>query len=142
LSPRPKGKRETENIIMDRKDYSIMNGLNKIILIGNLTDTPSVTQVGNGNKLAFRMAVNDSEHWTDKDGNAKSRDTTEFVNCISFVPGVSKFGAHLRKGERVLVEGKLSQRSYEKDGQTHYVTEVKVVELSSMSPKPKADQAA
>ena len=118
-----------------------MNGINKLILIGNLTDTPSVAQVGNGNKLSFRMAVNDSEHWV-KDGVAQKRDTTEFFNCITFIPGIAKFGAHLRKGEKVLVEGKVTQRSYEKDGVTHYVTEVKVENLQSMSVKPKTEGAA
>lgn len=35
-------------------------------------------------------------------------------------------GKHLKKGQQVFIEGKLQTRSWEKDGQKHYMTEIVV----------------
>ena len=44
-------------------------------------------------------------------------------------------GEYLTKGSRVYIEGKLQTRSYEKDGQKRYTTEIVAHEMKMLSPK-------
>ena len=93
--------------------------LNKIFLIGNLTKDPEVTQAGNSSVCKFGIAVNrkfkQNEEW--------KTDVT-FVNIIVWGRSGENCAKYLSKGKSVMIEGRLVIRSYEKDGEKKYVTEV------------------
>lgn len=90
-----------------------------ITVIGNLTDDPKITKVGDSTKAYFSVAA---EHRYQKEG--------EWVGEPSFIPVVAwrdladQVEVNLSKGIRVNVTGRLDQRSYEKDGERKTVFEV------------------
>ncbi|MDX1903061.1 MAG: single-stranded DNA-binding protein [Thermonemataceae bacterium] len=97
-----------------------MAGVNKVILIGNVGKDPDVITFENGRKATFSLAT--SEKYKDREG--KPIEKTEWHNIVFWGPVVDVIEKYVKKGKQVFVEGKLASRSYEKDGQTRYITEV------------------
>ena len=97
-------------------------GVNKVILIGNLGADPEVRYMPSGGAVAnIRMAT--SESWKDKQ-TGEQKDRTEW-HRITFYGRLAEIaGEYLKKGSQVYIEGKLRTRTYEKEGQTHYSTEI------------------
>ena len=44
---------------------------------------------------------------------------------------------YVKKGTKVFIEGKLRTRSYEKEGSTHYITEVTCFNIELLGSKPE-----
>jgi len=113
-------------------------GMNKVILIGNLGEAPEIrhTQGGTG-VLNLRMAC--TETYFDKDKQKQER--TEWVNVVVWGPraeGLAK--CDLDKGTRVCVEGRLSTSSYDdKEGVKRYKTEVVAENVLLLGGGPKRD---
>ena len=107
--------------------------MNNVTLIGNTAETIETRQAGNGETMAaFRMATN--ERWKDDQGDTKERAT--WHNVVAF-GWVARAVNSLPKGSRIVVVGKITERSYTtNDGQTRYVHEVRaqVVALVCMDP--------
>ncbi len=97
------------------------NGFNRVTLFGNLGNEPELRTPASGHTvLSFRLATN--EVYFDKDQNKQER--TEWHNVVMFGKRAQALPSLLSKGSRVLVEGRLSTSSYEKDGIKRYRTEV------------------
>jgi single-strand DNA-binding protein len=99
-----------------------MSGVNKVIIIGRLGQDPEVKYLADGTAVC-RMSVATSEKWTDKQTGEK-KETTEWhrVNLWRRLAEIA--GEYLRKGSQCYVEGKLQTRSWEKDGEKRYSTEI------------------
>jgi single-strand DNA-binding protein len=99
----------------------ISNGtVNHIELIGHLGAEPEMRYTGNGAAVAnFRVATN--RVWN---ADGEQRKETEWTPVVVWNKLAETCNQYLRKGSRVRVEGYLRTRSYEKDGVTHYRTEV------------------
>lgn len=96
------------------------DGLNKVMLIGNLGDDPDMRYTANGNAVTtLRLAVN-----TSYTRGADRKESTEWVTVVTWNNLAETVGRRVRKGERLYCEGRLSTRSWEDDGQKHYRTEV------------------
>ena len=97
-------------------------GVNKVILIGNLGADPETRYMPSGGAVTnIRMAT--SESWKDKQ-TGEQKDRTEW-HRITFYGRLAEIaGEYLKKGSQVYIEGKLRTRTYEKEGQTHYSTEI------------------
>ena len=107
-----------------------MRGVNKVIIIGTLGADPEVKQFSNGGSIA-NISVATSEQWTDKQSGEK-REATEW-HRVSLANRLGEIAAqYLRKGSKVYIEGKLSTRKYEKDGQDRYVTEIKAFSMQML----------
>jgi single-strand DNA-binding protein len=63
-----------------------------------------------------------SESWKGKDGNKQER--TEWHNIKAFKKLAEICGKYLAKGKQVYIEGKIQTRTWDKDGQKHYRTEI------------------
>jgi single-strand DNA-binding protein len=115
---------------------------NEVQLIGNLGSDPEIRAMPSGKEVA-NLSVATSERWKDK-ASGERKERTEWHRVSVFAPGLVKNIKDLyKKGQRVAVVGKLRTRSWEKDGQTHYSTEI-VVEgfrgtISLVDPKPGAE---
>ena len=99
-----------------------MVSFNRVILAGNLTRDPETRFLPSGTAVTeFAIAVN---------SRYKSKATNEFKEEVSFFDIVvfGKTGEncaeYLSKGRPVLVEGRLRQRSWEKDGQKRSKIEI------------------
>lgn len=100
--------------------------MQKLLLIGNLGSAPDMRYSQSGIAMvSFSLATN--EQWTDKQGQKQKR--TEWHNIKAFGKQAETMEKYLSKGDTVFIEGQLETRSYEKDGETKYITDVKVREF-------------
>ena len=99
-----------------------MAGVNKVIIIGNLGRDPEIRYSQQG-KPIVNFSVATSEEWTDKNSGQK-QEHTEWHRIVVFGKQAESCEKYLSKGRQVYVEGKLKTSTYEKDGQTHYSTDV------------------
>ena len=101
-----------------------MAGLNKVILIGNLGRDPEIRYSQQGMAVVnFSLAT--SEQWNDKNTGDK-QEKTEWHNIVAFGKQAEILEKYLSKGSQVYIEGRLQTSTYEKDGQTHYMTKIVV----------------
>lgn len=94
--------------------------LNKVILIGNLTRDPELTQTPSGISVCkFTLAVN--RNYT----NANGERDADFINIVAWRGLAENCGKYLVKGKKVALSGQIQTRSYDdKDGNKRYATEV------------------
>ena len=103
-----------------------MKGLNKVQLIGNLGKDPEIRFTPEGKQVAtFSMAVNR----TFKNKEGESIDDTQWFNIEAWTGLAKVVEDHLKKGDRIYIEGRLKTESYEKDGETKYFTKVVVKDM-------------
>jgi single-strand DNA-binding protein len=97
------------------------DGLNKVMLIGNLGTDPEMRYTANGSAVTtFRLAVSRSFG-----GDGERREETEWFTVVTWNKLAELLGQHLQKGRKVFVEGRLASRSWDgPDGQKRYRTEV------------------
>lgn len=96
--------------------------VNKVILIGNLGDDPKITTGQNGKFCELSVATGES--WRDK-STGERKEVTDWHRVKVFSEPLVKFAEqYLKKGHKVYVEGKQKTRRWEKDGVTHYSTDV------------------
>jgi len=89
--------------------------MNKVILKGRLVRDPEMRYTTTGKAIAsFTLAVNGYG----KDAKA------EFIPCVAWEGTAQIIGDNCIKGSEALVEGRLQVRSYDKNGEKRYVTEV------------------
>lgn len=107
-----------------------MRGVNKVIIIGNLGADPEARQFNNGGNVT-NISVATSEQWTDKQSGEK-KEATEWHRIVLFNRLGEIAAQYLRKGSKVYIEGSLRTRKYEKDGQDHYVTEIRADQMQML----------
>ena len=107
--------------------------LNKVQLIGFLGADPDVRYT-QGQEAVARVRIATSETWKK---NGEKHERTEWHNVVFFGKLAEIVGEHLKKGSLVYVEGHLQTRSWEKEGETRYTTEV-IAEGMKMLPSGKA----
>ncbi len=90
--------------------------LNRVILIGRLTQDPELRYTQNGTAVAsFTVAVN----------RKFKREEADFIPVVVWNKMAENCANYLGKGRLVAVEGRLQIRSYEaQDGQRRRVTEI------------------
>lgn len=98
------------------------NGVNKVILIGNLGKDPEITTFENGvKKAAFSLATTESY----KNREGQKVDQTEWHNVVMWRGLAEVAESYLKKGNQVFIEGRIKTRSYDdKDGNKRYITEI------------------
>jgi single-strand DNA-binding protein len=99
---------------------------NSVTLVGNLTRDPELRYTPSGAGVAsFGLAVNRRYQQ-----NGEWQEQVSFFNIVAWAELGENAAASLSKGTRVIVTGRLEQRSYEtKDGEKRNVTEVIADEL-------------
>ncbi|MFY7671169.1 single-stranded DNA-binding protein [Tenacibaculum sp. MEBiC06402] len=111
-----------------------MNALkNRVQLIGNLGNKPEVILLDSGKKLAkFSVATNE----TYKNSNGEKVTDTQWHNVVAWNKTAEIIESYLDKGSEVMIEGKLTSRSYETEsGEKRYITEVVCNELLMLGNK-------
>ncbi|MCG9943641.1 single-stranded DNA-binding protein [Providencia rettgeri] len=105
--------------------HLMSRGVNKVILIGNACDDPTVRYMPNGGAVTnFTLATND--YWTDKQTGQK-KEKAEFHRVVIFGKLAEVAGEYLKKGSQVYIEGSLQTRKWQdQSGQDRYTTEVVV----------------
>lgn len=105
--------------------------INRVVLVGRLTFDPELRRTEAGNSVcSFTVAVDSRQK--NPDG---SRGTT-FVPCVTFQQTADNMVKRTKKGSLVGVEGRLTQRSYQRrDGTKATVYEVVCDIVKFLDPK-------
>ena len=100
-----------------------------ITLVGNLVDDPELRFTPSGAAVAkFRMAS--TPRFLDKQTNEWKDGESLFLTCNVWRQAAENVAESLQRGMRVIVQGRLKQRSYEtKEGEKRTVYEVEVDEV-------------
>ena len=100
-----------------------------ITLVGNLVDDPELRFTPSGQAVAkFRMAS--TPRFLDKATNEWKDGESLFLTCNVWRQAAENVAESLQRGMRVIVQGRLKQRSYEtKEGEKRTVFEVEVDEV-------------
>lgn len=103
--------------------------MNKVILIGRLVRDPELRFTGTGKAVAqFTLAVNKTF--------SKAREA-DFFKIVVWGTIAEACANHLAKGRLVGIEGRLQSRSYIKDDEKRYVTEVVAEQVQFLEWGPK-----
>ncbi len=96
--------------------------MNKVILLGRLTRDPELRTTPSGVSVcSFSVAVN-------RRFAREGQQTADFINCVAWRQTAEFISKYFTKGRMIGVVGSLTTGRYEKDGQTHYTTDVTVDE--------------
>ncbi len=90
--------------------------MNNVVLIGNLARNPELKYTDNG-KAVTRITVAVNRGW----GKEKGAD---FIDVTVWEKQAEACHQYLTKGSKVGVQGRLQVRSYEKDGERKWITDV------------------
>ena len=111
-----------------------MADFNKVILLGRLTRDPELRYTPAGSPVCnFDLAVNRS--YTTQAG--ERRDEVCFITIVVWGKQAETCAEYLKKGRQTLVEGRLSQRSWETpEGQKRSKHEVVADRVQFLDPRP------
>ena len=107
-----------------------MLNMNRATLVGHAGRDPEMRDLKNGGRAAtFTLAT--TEKWTD--GEGRPGEATEWHRIVVYGPTVETVGKMLRKGDRVMVEGRIATRSFtDREGNDRVVTEIVVSRRQGM----------
>lgn len=100
--------------------------INTATISGNLGADPEHRTTASGaSVLTFQVAVNERV----PDGAGGWKDQAHWIKCVVFGKRADGLVAHLHKGSKVTVTGRLRQEKWEKDGHKHSTVSLKVEDL-------------
>ena len=101
---------------------------NSITIVGNITRDPELRFTGSGQAMAkFGLAVN--RRWQNKQTN-EWEEQVSFFNVVAWGEMGENASESLQKGSRVIVTGRLDQRSWEtEDNEKRSVVEIVADEI-------------
>ena len=101
-----------------------MLNMNRATLLGHAGKDPEIRDLKNGGKAAvFTLAT--TEKWKDGEGNPV--EATEWHRIVVYGPVVKAVETMVRKGDRVMVEGRIATRNFtDREDNERTVTEIVV----------------
>ena len=101
-----------------------MLNMNRATLLGHAGRDPEIRDLRNGGRAAtFTLAT--TEKWKDGEGNPV--EATEWHRVVVYGPAVKAVESMLKKGDRVMVEGRIATRTFsDREGTERNVTEIVV----------------
>ena len=114
-------------------------GVNKVILVGNLTRDPELRYTPQGHAVCtFGIATN--REWVT---NGEKQEAADFHNIVSWNKLAELCSQLLGKGDKAYVEGRLQTRSWDgEDGKKRYKTEIVIDEMLILNSKRSGPAAA
>ena len=108
--------------------------LNKIVIVGRMTKHAQIYEKED-NKIATFCVATERNY---KDDNNEI--STDYLLCKAFGKTATNIERYASQGTLVGITGQMRSRKYEKEGQTHFVTELYVETIKFMSPKNKNNE--
>lgn len=114
--------------------------MNEHILIGNLGKDPEVRFTQSGMAITSLNVGCNRPYYNQKTGEKEQ--LTDWVRVVAFGTLAESAGEGLQKGDKIIVVGRQSTRSYDdKNGEKRYITETVATHIGSLlaAYKPKND---
>lgn len=93
--------------------------LNQAVIVGRLVKTPSLNKTGTGRKVTnVTLAVPRSYK------NMNGEYETDFIDCVLWTGIAENTVTYCNKGDLLAVKGRIQSRSYEKDDEKKFQTEI------------------
>ncbi|MCO6217792.1 single-stranded DNA-binding protein [Staphylococcus epidermidis] len=108
--------------------------LNKIVIVGRMTKDAQIYEKED-NKIATFCVATERNY---KDDNNEI--STDYLLCKAFGKTATNIEKYTSQGTLVGITVQMRSRKYEKEGQTHFVTELYVETIKFMSPKNKNNE--
>lgn len=112
--------------------------MNKVILMGRLVKEPEVRYSQGAEPIAvarYTLAVN-------RRFKRQGEPEADFINCVAFGKTGEFAEKYFKKGQLVAITGRLQVRSWDKDGERRYTTEVIIEEQHFAESKNSQPAAA
>lgn len=104
--------------------------LNRVTLLGNLGQDPELRSTPQGTSVC-NLNIATTESYKDRN-SGEWKDITDWHRVVLWEGLANVASEYLKKGDKVYIEGKLKTRSYEQDGITKYITEVRATNMIMM----------
>lgn len=115
--------------------------MNKIILIGNVGQEPTVKHLESGATVATFSLATTERGYTLQNGT-QVPERTEWHNIVVWRKLAEIVEKYVHKGDKLYVEGKIQTRSYDdQNGVKRFVTEVMTDNIELLSSKPQTAPA-
>lgn len=108
--------------------------LNKIVIVGRMTKDAQIYEKED-NKIATFCVATERNYKDDI-----NEISTDYLLCKAFGKTATNIEKYSSQGTLVGITGQMRSRKYEKEGQTHFVTELYVETIKFMSPKNKNNE--
>lgn len=108
--------------------------MNKVIFVGRICSDITTSYSSGKEPVArslFGLAIPDMSMSRDKEGNYP----TDFFQCVCFGKISENVEKYCEKGNKLLIEGRVKNNNYQKDGTTIYSTEIIVDSLEFLETK-------
>lgn len=112
-------------------------GVNTVHLIGNVGNDPEMKYTQGGMAIASVSLATTS---TRKDTNGNQTERTEWHRVKFFGKLAEIVGQYVKKGSKLYVEGSIRYDKYDKDGVTHYTTDIVGDEMQMLGGLPGAGE--
>lgn len=109
--------------------------MNKTILCGRLTRDPEIRYSQGENAMAIARGSIAVDRRFKKDGEQ----TADFINLVAFGKTAEFFEKYIKKGTKIIVEGRIQTGSYDKDGTKVYTTDVVVEQVEFAESKSSSE---
>ena len=105
--------------------------MNKVILLGRLTDEP--TNYSKDDKYMTRLTIA-----VDRRFKTEGQPSADFISCVAFGKTAEFILKYFHKGMKIAIDGRIQTGSYVKDGVKHYTTDV-ILEAAEFAESKRED---
>ena len=113
--------------------------INKSIFIGNVGQDATVHPFTNSDKVAVQFSLAVTERWVNETGQEQGK--TIWVRCVRYTKS-SKLAEHIKKGDKLYVEGKIDVSAYIKEKDAVGTLELNVEKIDFLSAKNNSNSPA
>lgn len=97
------------------------DGLNKVMLLGNLGQDPELKVIAGG-QAVLNLRIATTETYLDRNNARQER--TDWHTVVVWGKRAEALAKFLVKGAQIFIEGRIQTRSYEKAGEKRYATDI------------------
>lgn len=115
--------------------------INKAIILGNVGKDPEVRTLDSGIKVATITVATTDKGYTTQSGQVIP-DKTYWHNVVLWKHLAEIVEKYVIKGDKIYIEGKITSRSYDKNGATIWITEIVAEKLELLGSKKEAQASS
>ena len=110
------------------------NDINRIFMIGRLTKDPELRYTQGGTSIASFSVANNRSY----SAQNERKEMVSYFNCIAWGKTGEVIAQHCKKGQRIGIEGRLQQRSWQdQSGQKRNTVEIVIENFQFLDAKPR-----